>query len=96
MKDLSLKMIEKYNWPFESYFDHERALMGKFTDAVSVPQTFILDSDFAVVFSKSGASLQGGTKDAVESMMKGEFENVRIDIRAYEKKLYSLGKRNLD
>lgn len=57
MMNMSKKLIEKYNWPFEAYFDPNQELMNQLADGNSVPRTFVFNGNYDLVYKHTGASI---------------------------------------
>ncbi|MEE9406879.1 MAG: TlpA disulfide reductase family protein [Polaribacter sp.] len=83
----ALKIIEKHNWPFQFYFDHNKELLKKLSDINLVPLSFILDGKFNVVKTFSGA------KFWMLPIDNSEEKRLKTDLRNYEKVLDSLVKK---
>ena len=84
-------MIEKYNWPFEAYFDPNQELLKQLSETSSVPQTFIYDGDYNLIKMKTGARIipKDSTVDerkVMEIMYEsGALESLTCDLTEYQK-----------
>ena len=91
MQGMSKKMIEKYNWPFEAYFDPNQELLKQLSETSSVPQTFIYDGDYNLIKMKTGARIipKDSTVDerkVMEIMYEsGALESLTCDLTEYQK-----------
>ncbi len=98
MQSTTKKIMEKFNWPFEAYFDGNQELMNQLADGNSVPRTFIFDGDNQLMFKKTGAKII--PKDEVmDPKMIGEvmygggsMESITCDLSEYEDVIYKLSK----
>lgn len=91
MQSMSKKLIEKYNWPFEAYFDPNQELLEQLSGTSSVPQTFIYDGEFNLVKEKTGANISPKDPSVdktkiMEIMNKsGGLESLICDLTEYQK-----------
>lgn len=94
MQSASLKLIEKYDWPFEAYFDPNQALMGQLADGSSVPRTYIFNGKNELVYDKKGASIipkdRSVASDKVADILfsGGSLESLTCDLSVYENIIY--------
>lgn len=44
----AMKIAENRKWPFQLYFDSQKKLLKKLSNANTVPQSFILDNNFSI------------------------------------------------
>lgn len=99
MQDASKKLIDKFEWPYEAYFDPDKEFMSLLTDDDSVPKTFIFDSQLGLVYSKSGAKIIHKSKDkksksVMDVMYRGgSMESLTCDLSDIEKTIYEVSKK---
>ncbi len=91
MQSNSKKMIEKYDWPFEAYFDPNRELLEQLSETSSVPQTFIYDGEYNLIKKKTGAAIipkdPSVDKTKIMEIMNesGGLESLICDLTEYQK-----------
>lgn len=99
MQDASKKLIEKFQWPYEAYFDSEKEFMNLLTDDDSVPKTFIFDSQLELIYSKSGAKIIHKSEDKKSKNVMdvmyggGSMESLTCDLSDIEKAIYEAAKK---
>lgn len=98
MQATTKKIMAKFDWPFEAYFDGDQELMDQLADGGSVPRTFIFDGNHKLVYKKTGARILPKDKkvptDSVMYMMYegGSISALTCDLSGYEKVIYDLAK----
>ncbi|WP_420577917.1 redoxin domain-containing protein [Ekhidna sp.] len=89
MQSKSKEMIEKYDWPFEAYFDPNQELLEQLSSTSSVPQTFIYDGDFNLIKKKKGARIIPKDPSVDQSKImeimheSGSLESLTCDLTEY-------------
>ena len=92
-----IKMIKKYNWSFQFYFDNNKSLFHRLTNANILPQTFIFDKDYNLLDKFTGVKPNYGYKivngkisnEKVKINKKGKYNKLLCNLINYEKVLES-------
>lgn len=98
MQDMPKKMIEKYDWPFEAYFDSNQELLKQLSGVNSVPQTFIYNGEFNLIMKKKGASIIPKDSSVDKSKLMeimyegGSLESLACDLTEYLKAVKTAAK----
>ncbi|WP_370087223.1 peroxiredoxin family protein [Ekhidna sp.] len=91
MQSMSKKMIDKYNWPFDAYFDPNQELLRQLSQSTSVPQTFVYDGNFNLIKKKTGAKIISKDPSTDHSKVMdilsggGSLESLACDLSEYQK-----------
>lgn len=54
----SEKLIEKYKWPFEVYYDITNELFKKYSTNAGIPLTYIFDKEWNTIYKQNGAPMR--------------------------------------
>lgn len=92
--DAAKRLLEKYNWPFDVYFDSSGKLFKKYNAGnISIPLSVILDADWKIVTKKRGAPMRylsenepSGEEErdlTLGALKAGNYENLVIDLSQY-------------
>lgn len=57
-KRLAQKLMDRFEWPFEAYFDPDQSLIEAIDGKGSVPRSFIYDPSGNLILRKSGVKLR--------------------------------------
>lgn len=97
LQGASKKIMDKYDWPFEAYFDPNQELMSQLGAGGSVPRTYVFDGDFNLVFENTGASIipkdSNNSRSVMEIMYeRGSLESLTCDLTKYKKAVAKITK----
>ncbi|WP_299669675.1 TlpA disulfide reductase family protein [uncultured Polaribacter sp.] len=87
-----MRMIKKHNWPFEFYFDSNKRLFNRLTEANVIPQTIIFDRNYNITGKFKGVKSNYGYKiingkisnEKIKLNNTGNFNHLECDLSAYE------------
>jgi peroxiredoxin len=85
------KMIKKYNWPFQFYFDSNKKLFNNLTNSNVIPQSFVFDGKFKIVKKIIGVKpnyaykiINGKISNEKVLINSGKYSNLDCDLVDYE------------
>lgn len=90
------KIMEKFDWPFDAYFDANQELMNQLADGNSVPRTFIFDGNNELVYKATGAKIIPKDENVDPKMVGeimyggGSMESITCDLSEYKEAIYKL------